>query len=71
MYSGETVRYGSSQSIHVPMDWKSSSIFARFSSAKDLHSSMKASIPYSSMSFLELKPSSSSTFTSMGRPCMS
>jgi len=71
MYEESMVRYGFSQSIQTPKLWKSDWSCARLSSANSLQSSMKFCSPYSSMSFFDSKPSSSSTFVSMGSPCMS
>src|SRR5882762_10908475 len=69
MYGSLYVRYGLSQSIHMPMSLKTRVWISTFSAAYSLHFSMKFLIPMtSSMSFLLVSLSSFSTMTSTGRP---
>src|SRR5659263_332795 len=71
IYSSRSVIYGSFQLSQTPRFWNWSVISSRWERANSLHFATKFPTPYFSMSFLDLKPSTPSTFTSMGSPCIS
>src|SRR5665648_402035 len=70
-YSSLSVMYGSSQLSHTPSSLNCTVISSLCVRAKSLHFDTKLPIPYSKISFLDLKPRLSSTLTSIGSPCIS
>ena len=71
MNSLRIVMYGRSHSSQMPRDWNCAVIFFSRSTAKVRHVFTNFSMPSSSISFLFVMPRVFSTWTSIGRPCMS